>query len=95
MIFKYLIHGKIKLTIVINFISLRDAEEERVMHQSSDNIKFTSYIDVNEIVHELFDSLRSRLQGNLEISMKGSDFIFDSAQMMYYKCHKVNFRLGG
>ena len=95
MIFKYLIRGKIKLTIVINFISLRDAEEERVMHQSSDNIKFTSYIDVNEIVHELFDSLRSRLQGNLEISMKGSDFIFDSAQMMYYKCHKVNFRLGG
>ena len=27
--------------------------------------------------------------------MKGSDFIFDSVQLMYYKCHKVNFKRGG
>ena len=27
--------------------------------------------------------------------MKGSDFIFDSVQLMYYKCHKVNFKSGG
>ena len=27
--------------------------------------------------------------------MRGSDFIFDSVQLMYYKCHKVNFRGGG
>ena len=27
--------------------------------------------------------------------MKGSDFTFDSVQLMYYKCHKVNFKHGG
>ena len=27
--------------------------------------------------------------------MKGSDFTFDSVQLMYYKCHKVNFIRGG
>ena len=27
--------------------------------------------------------------------MRGSDFIFDSVQQMYYKCHKVNFIRGG
>ena len=27
--------------------------------------------------------------------MKGSDLSFDSVQIMYYKCHKVNFRHGG
>ena len=27
--------------------------------------------------------------------MKGSDFTFDSVQLMYYKCHKVNFMRGG
>ena len=27
--------------------------------------------------------------------MKGSDFIFDSVQFLYYKCHKVIFRRGG
>ena len=36
-------------------------------------------------------SLRSRYQDDLEKSMRESEFIFDSVQLMYYKCHKVNF----
>ena len=70
-------------------------EEERVMHSTSNNIKFTPYSDVNEVIDELFESLCWRYQGNLETSMKGSDFIFDSVQLMYYKCRKVNFKRGG
>ena len=27
--------------------------------------------------------------------MRGSGFIFYSVQLMYYKCHKVNFERGG
>ena len=27
--------------------------------------------------------------------MKGSVFIFDSVQLMHYKCHKVDFECGG
>ena len=65
------------------------------MHSKSGNIKFTSYNDANEVVDKLFESLRSRYQSNLEISMRLSDFIFGSVQLMYYKCHKVNFRCGG
>ena len=26
--------------------------------------------------------------------MKGSNFVFDSVQVMYCKCHKVNFERG-
>ena len=48
-----------------------------------------------KVVDEFFESLRSRYQGNLETSMRGSDFIFDSVQLMYYKCHKLNFKCGG
>ena len=40
-------------------------------------------------------TLRSRYQGNLETSMRGNDSIFDSVQLMYYKCHKVDFMRGG
>ena len=40
----------IQLTIAINFISSKDAEEERVMHSRSDNVKFASYNDANEVV---------------------------------------------
>ena len=64
------------------------------MHSRSDNVKFTSYSVANEVVDELFESLRSKNLESLETSMKGSALIFDSLQLMYYKCHKVNFICG-
>ena len=48
------------------FISSKYAEDERVMHSKSGNIKFTSYNDANEVDDEFFESLRSRYQDNLE-----------------------------
>ena len=48
------------------------------MHSRSNNIKFTSDNDANEVLDELFELLRSRYYGNLETSMRGRDFIFDS-----------------
>ena len=83
------------MTIESNFIFSEDIEDERVIHSISNNKKFTSYNDANEVVNELFESLRSTYQINLEISMRGSDFIFNSVQLMHYKCHKVNFKRGG
>ena len=68
---------KIQLTIAINFTFAKNIKEERVMHSWSDNMKFTSYNDANEVVDELF---RSRYQGNLERSMRANFFIFDSVQ---------------
>ena len=62
-------------------MSSKHTDEERVMHSTSDNIKFTSYNGANEVVNELFVSLRSRYQENLETSMRGSDLIFDSHQL--------------
>ena len=64
------------------------------MHSSSNNIKLTSYNDANEFVDKLFESLRSRFQGNLETLMRKCDFSFHLFQMMYYKCYEVNFRVG-
>ena len=80
---------KIQLTIAIDFVSSRDVQEERVMYSKSNNIKFTSYNDTNEVANELFNSLRSRYQDNLEKSMRESEYIFDSVQLMHYKCHRV------
>ena len=53
-----------------------------------------SYDNANEVVNELFESLLSRYQIGLETSMRENDFIFDSVQLMFYKCHKVNFNRG-
>ena len=65
------------------------------MHSTSDNIKFTPYSDAIEVVDKMFVLLGSKYQVNLETSMRGKDFIFDTVQLMYYKCHKVNFKRGG
>ena len=62
---------KIQLKIAISLTSLKDAEEERIMHSRSDNVKFTSYNDANEVVvNRRVDSLRSRYHRNLETSMR-------------------------
>ena len=50
--------------------------------------------EVNDVIETLFKPLRSKYQDGLETSMKRSDFIFDSVQLMYYKCHEVNFKRG-
>ena len=31
----------------------------------------------------------------MKLLMNGSEFIFDLAQLMHYKCYRVNFRHGG
>ena len=86
---------KSQLTIAINFLSSKGAEEERGMHSVSDNIKFTPYGDAKEVADELFESLCSKYQVNLETSITDSDFIFDSVQLMHWKCYRVNFIRGG
>ena len=95
MIFKILTHRKFSHQFAIDFTSSRDIEEDRAMHSNSDNIKFTSYNAANEVVNKIFESLSSKYQDNLEKSMNGSDFTFDSVQLMYCKCHKVNFKRDG
>ena len=53
-----------------------------LMHWRSDNIEFMSYDNASEVVNELFKSLPSTYQVGLEISMRRSDFIFESVQLM-------------
>ena len=64
------------------------------MYSKSDNIEFMQYVNANEVVNELFESLLSRYQIGLETSMRGSDFFY-SVQLLYHKCHKINFKRGG
>ena len=47
------------------------------MRSRSVTVKCKPYNDTNKVVDELFDTLRSRYQVNLEKSMIESDFIFD------------------
>ena len=59
------------------------------MHSKSDNIEIEINDEADEVIEKLFDSLKNRYQNNLEL-MKGSEFVFDDVQLLYYKCHKIN-----
>ena len=80
---------KIQLTIANHFISSIVNNEERVMHSKSDSIEIMTNDEADEIVKELFDSLKSRYQDDLE-SMRGSEFFLNYVELLHYKCHKIN-----
>ena len=59
------------------------------MHSKSDNKEIKINGKADEVIEKLFKSLLNKYQNNLETLMKGSDFIFDYVNFLYYKCHKV------
>ena len=85
---------KIQLAIANNFISSTDNDEERVMHQKIDNMEIMINDKADEVKKDLFDSLKNRYQNNL-VSVKGSDFVFNYAHLLYCKCHKITPNCGG
>ena len=64
------------------------------MYSKSDNIEIMINDEADEIIRELFYSLKNRYQNNLE-PMKGSEFFYDYVQLLYYKYHKINPNRGG
>ena len=64
------------------------------MHSKSVDIEIMINDETDEVIKELFDSLKNRYQNNLE-SLKGSEFVFDYVHLMYYKCYKINLNFGG
>ena len=68
----------------INFISSKDSDETPNMHTKSDNIKTMMGIETDDIKNELFESLLQKYQEGLENSIRGSKFIFDSVDLLYY-----------
>ena len=86
----------IRLTAKINFISsIPDSNETRIMYAKSDNLEIMIGSDTNEVIEDLFKSLLQRYQENLEEKMKGSDFVFDGVDALYYDLNKTSLDRGG
>ena len=88
-------NGKIQLTMSINFISSKDSGETSNMHTKSDSIEIMVSSETDDIIDELFESLLQKYQEGLEESMKGSEFIFDSVDLLYYHLQRTSLtRIG-
>ena len=60
------------------------------MHSKSDNIEIMIGNETDEIIVVLFDSLLQRYQEKLEQPMRGSEFVFDSVDLLYYNLNKTS-----
>ena len=86
---------KIQLTMAINFISSKDSDETRTMHTRRNNVEIMVGIETNEIIMNLFESFLQKYEEKLEESMRGSEFVYDSVDVLYYSLNKVSLRRGG
>ena len=83
-----------QLTIANNFISSIDHDEKREIHLKSDKTEILIDDEADEVIKELFDSLKNKYQNNLETT-KGSEFVFYYVHFLYCKRHKINPNRGG
>ena len=64
------------------------------MHTKSDNIQIMLGSETDEIIEELFESLLQKYQQGIKESMKKSDFVFDSVDVLFYELHKISLNRG-
>ena len=86
---------KISLTVIINFISSKDSDEICTIHAKSNNMEFMMGNGTDEIIKELFESLLQKYQEELEGKKRGSEFLFDSVDLLHYNLHKISLNRGG
>ena len=66
------------------------------MHSKSDSfMEIMIGNKTDEINEKLFESLLKKYQNSLEESLKRSEFVFDSVDLLYYKLHKISLDWGG
>ena len=78
----------------VKFIFSRDTEETRILYVRSDNQSIMQAVDTDDIIRDIFRSFSQHFQEELKI-IKGSDFVFESVDLLDYKLHKVSLRRGG
>ena len=86
---------KISLTVIINFISSKDSDEICTIHAKGNNMEFMMGNGTDEIIKELFESLLQKYQEGLEGKKRGSEFLFDSVDLLHYNLHKISLNRGG
>ena len=74
----------------VNFISSKDIGETRTIYVWSDNVSIIRDSDTDDINGALFRSFLHNYQEELKI-IKGSDFVFESVELIDYKLLRVRF----
>ena len=77
-----------------NFISSKDTGETRTIFVWSDNEEIRSGNETDDIIKELFKSFLNNYQNKEIILRNGSDFVFESVDLLSYHVHKISLKRG-
>ena len=87
---------KIQLSAEISFISQKpNSNEIRVMFTRSTPEEFMFGSETEEVAEKLIMSILQKYQDNLQDKMKGSDFIFNGINYLYYDLNRITVSKGG
>ena len=76
--------------MAINFISSKGSDEMRAMPIKNNNVEIMVGTETDEIIKDLFESFLQKYQEGLEESMRGSEFVCDNVDVLYYNLNKVS-----
>ena len=85
---------KIQLNMGVNFISTNDTGEIRTFYVRSDNEEIRSGNETPEIITKLIKSFLSNYQEEEKILRSGSNFVFESVDLLAVNIHKTNLKRG-
>ena len=78
--------------MAINVISSKGSDETCTMHTKSNNVEIMMGSETDEIIKKLFKSFLQKYQEGLEDSMRGSEFVYDNVDALYYNLNKVSLK---
>ena len=87
---------KLQLSAEISFVSQkRDSNEIRIMYTRSPPEEIIIGCETEEVAENLIMQLLQKYQDNLQNKMKGSDFIFNRINYLYYDLNRITISKGG
>ena len=85
---------KIQLNMGVNFISTNDTGEIRTLYVNSNNEEIRLGNETYGIINRLIESFLSKYQNEEKILRNGSNFIFESVNLLTYHIHKIDLKRG-
>ena len=87
---------KLQISSEISFVSQKPGSDEtRTMYSRSIPEEIMSGSETEEIIEKLIKSLLQKYQDNLQNKMRGSDFIFNGVNYLFYDLNRITISKGG
>ena len=83
---------KIQIFMHVNFIPSKDTGETCSIYVWSDNENIMWGNETDNIIKELFESFLASYQKEEQIIRGGSDFMFESVELIDYKLHRISLK---